>query len=308
MSANRADWPAKRREMRNHHMDSTRWNGFPFRDDDIVVSTWSKSGTTWVQQILAQLIFGGDPEVSAHSLFPWIDFRVMPWPETLQEVEAQTHRRVLKTHLPVDALGLQPNVKYLYVGRDVRDVVWSMHNHHRAFRPEFYEFLNGLPGREGPPLGPPEPDVRAYYHQFLDTDGGQFWPFWSHVQSWWDARNLPNVLLVHFAALKAEPEGQMRRIADFLGIHPSEEAWPKVIEHSSFTWMKANASHQAPMIDRVLEGGAETFINKGENGRWRDVLSPAEIAKADAVAASHLTPDCARWLKTGEAPQPESRA
>ena len=58
----------KTREMHNHHIDSTRWNGFPFRDDDIVIATWAKCGTTWMQQIIAQLIFQGREDVQAHAL------------------------------------------------------------------------------------------------------------------------------------------------------------------------------------------------------------------------------------------------
>lgn len=52
-------WPRKAREIHNHHMDSTVWNGFDFRDDDVIIATWAKSGTTWMQQIVAQLIFRG---------------------------------------------------------------------------------------------------------------------------------------------------------------------------------------------------------------------------------------------------------
>jgi aryl sulfotransferase len=301
-------WPVKTKEMHNHHLDSTRWNGFPFREGDVVIATWAKSGTTWMQQIVCELIFEGAPPAPAHELSPWIDFRIMPWPETLHAVEAQAHRRALKTHLPVDALVLSPKAKYLYVGRDVRDVVWSMHNHHRAFRPEFLDRLNGVPGLVGEPLGPADPDVRAYYHQFLERDAAPFWPFWSHVQSWWDVRDLPNVKLVHFANLKADPEGQIRAIADFLEIEVAAGAWPAILEHTSFDYMKAHGRETAPMMDHVLEGGAETFINRGVNGRWRDVLSPEEAAKADGVAAARLTPDCAHWLATGEVSEQKSPA
>ena len=52
--------------------------------------------------------------------------------------------------------------------------------------------------------------------------------------------------------------------------------------------------------DNVFEKGALTFFHKGTNGQWKDVLSPAEVARCDAVAAEHLTADCAHWLKTGE--------
>ena len=51
--------PVKTRELHNHHFDSTIWNDFAFRDDDIVIATYAKSGTTWTQQIVGQLIFGG---------------------------------------------------------------------------------------------------------------------------------------------------------------------------------------------------------------------------------------------------------
>lgn len=55
--------PKKTRELHNHHFDSSIWNDFPFRDDDIIVSTYAKAGTTWMQQIIAQMMFGGDPDI-----------------------------------------------------------------------------------------------------------------------------------------------------------------------------------------------------------------------------------------------------
>ena len=62
-------WPVKSREMHNHHMDSTVWNNFKFRNDDVVVATWAKSGTTWTQQIVAQLIFNGAEGIDVSG--PW---------------------------------------------------------------------------------------------------------------------------------------------------------------------------------------------------------------------------------------------
>ena len=129
-------WPQKQRDIHNHHMDSTRWNQFRFRDDDIVIGTWAKSGTTWMQQIVGLLVSGGTMTDLAFGTSPWLDLRVMPAAEMHEQLEAQTQRRYVKTHLPVDALVFSPKAKYLYVGRDVRDVIWSMYNHHLNFTPQ----------------------------------------------------------------------------------------------------------------------------------------------------------------------------
>lgn len=102
--AERIEWPKKSRELHNHHFDSTIWNDLSFRDDDIIISTYAKVGTTWMQQILGQLPFDGDPGLEVAEMSPWLDLRVPPKEEKLPLVEAQTHRRYLKTHLPVDAL------------------------------------------------------------------------------------------------------------------------------------------------------------------------------------------------------------
>mgnify|MGYP002528741460 FL=1 len=88
--------------MHNHHMDSTVWDRLAFRDDDVIVATYGKSGTTWTQQIVGQLVFAGDPDVRIAEVSPWVDLRIMP-PDLLDILEAQSHRRILKTHLPVDA-------------------------------------------------------------------------------------------------------------------------------------------------------------------------------------------------------------
>ena len=297
---NKVAAPVKTREFHNHHFDSTMWNGFKFRDDDIIIATYAKSGTTWVQQIVSQLLFNGAEDVDVAEMSPWLDLRVPPREIKLPLVEAQTHRRFLKTHLPVDALVFSPQAKYLYVGRDGRDVLWSMYNHHANANAAWYEALNDSPGLVGPRIEPPPASIREYYHGWLDHNGFPFWPFWEHIQSWWDIRALPNVLLVHFANLKRDLPGEIRRVAEFLGTPIDAARWDAIETHCGFDYMKQHASKSAPLGGALWDGGAQTFINKGTNGRWREVLSADDIAKYERMAGESLSPACAHWLATGE--------
>ena len=296
------DWPHKTRELHNHHFDSTIWNDLAFRDDDIVIATYAKSGTTWMQQIVAQMLHGGDPELAVAELSPWLDLRVPPKAVKLPQVEAQTGRRILKTHLPVDALVFSPRAKYLYIGRDGRDVVWSLYNHHANANAAWYQALNDTPGRVGPAIGPPPADIRDYWRDWLAKDGHPFWPFWDNVRGWWAVRELPNVLFVHFSDLKRDLPGEMRRIAAFLEIPLDEARWDAIVEYCSFDWMKKNAVKSVPLGGAFWDGGAETFINKGTNGRWADTLTPAECADYEARASAELGAACARWLASGRNP------
>ncbi|MBI1181105.1 MAG: sulfotransferase domain-containing protein [Alphaproteobacteria bacterium] len=292
-------WPEKRREFHNHHFDSTMWNGFPFRDDDIVVATYAKSGTTWTQQIVGQLVFDGAEDVNVAELSPWLDLRVPPREVKVAALEAQTHRRFLKTHLPVDALVFSPRARYLYIGRDGRDVVWSMYNHHANANDAWYMALNDTPGRVGPPIEKPPASTRQYFLDWLERDGHPFWPFWENVRSWWAVRDLPNVLMVHFDDLKRDMPGEIRRIAAFLDIPVDEDRFPAIVEHCGFDYMKRHAAMSAPLGGAFWDGGAATFINKGTNGRWRDVLTQDDVARYEARAVAELGEDCARWLAAG---------
>ena len=293
-------WPTKTREMHNHHFDSTIWNDLHFRDDDIVISTYAKSGTTWTQQIVAQLLFGPDPELEVAQMSPWLDLRVPPKEVKLPMVEAQNHRRFLKTHLPLDALVFSPKAKYIYIGRDGRDMVWSMYNHHANANQLWYEALNDTHGRVGPPVEPPRGDVHQYFREWLEYDGYPFWSFWENVRTWWEVRDLPNVLFVHFANLKQDMPGQMRRIAAFLDIPIDETQWEEIVEYCSFDWMKRNATKSVPLGGAFWDAGAQVFINKGTNGRWVGILTPEDVAEYEERAVQELGPECARWLATGE--------
>ena len=305
MEPNKDKYPKKEREHWHHLLDSTVWNDFNFRDDDIVISAYSKSGTTWVQQITAQLIWNGAEHINVSEASPWLDCRFPAKEERLAMVEGQTHRRFIKSHLPVDTLVFSQKAKYIYVGRDGRDVLWSLYNHHQNMKVEVIEGIDNTPERVGPPLGIASPSIRQYFRDWLTKDGHPWWPYWEHILSWWEIKDLPNVMFLHFSDLKKDMPGEIRRIAAFLEIAIDETKWDAILEHCSFEYMKANAAMSAPFGGGIFEGGAQTFMNKGMNGRWKDVLYPEDIEQYEQMAREKLGTDCAYWLSTGMF-QPES--
>ena len=110
--------PEARRHYTSADEDSARWDKFAFRDGDIVVSTRSKHGTTWVQTILLLLIHQ-DPDLPAPlaELSPWLDHLVEPRGEVVARLEGQAHRRVIKTHTPLDGVPLDARVTYVVAAR-----------------------------------------------------------------------------------------------------------------------------------------------------------------------------------------------
>jgi aryl sulfotransferase len=280
-------------------MDSTIWNDFVFRPDDVIVATYAKAGSTWTQHIVGQLIFGGREQVDVATLSPWVELRVPPKAEKLAALGAQRHRRFLKTHLPVDALVFSPQARYIYVGRDGRDIVWSLHHHHANANEEWYRTLNAVPGPVGPPLQPPPDSVRCYFLDWLRGDGYPIWSLWESVASWWAVRHLPNVLLLHYADMKADLAGAVRRIAGFLEIDADGAVFEAVLRHAGFEHMKTHASLYAPRGGRVFKGGAPTFFHSGTNGRWRDTLTAEDCRSYETTAERRLGAACARWLAEG---------
>ena len=298
--------PRVAHEYINHHLDSTRWRVFEPRPDDVVITTSYKSGTTWMQQILHGLVFQGDPEAPAlWEASPWLDERfVAPLEEVGAAIAAQTHRRFLKSHLPLDGLPYYPQVKYVVVARDARDVFMSLWNHYNNYTDAMMKSLNDLGGEPFPQ--PPE-DIQECWRNWItrgwsewETEG---WPFWSnlhHTRTYWEHRHLSNLLLVHYADLLADPQGQVRRVADFLDLELSPEELARTVRLASFDAMKVSFKRDFDERFRQrFRGGTDAFLFKGTNGRWRAVLSDEDLVLYEEAKRRVLTPDCAEWLERG---------
>ncbi|HUO88474.1 MAG TPA: sulfotransferase domain-containing protein [Rhizomicrobium sp.] len=298
---------APARTVHSRVYDSRVWERWQPRSDDIIIGTYAKCGTTWMQRIVCMLVFQSAEPKPLHEVSPWFEMRPGP-PLDLrfETAEAQTHRRFLKTHLPHDALPIHEGVKFIHVARDGRDSALSFHNHlfnfSRARKEEFDAISLADPKfRDRHPPTPEDP--ADYFHEWLRSDGdgqGDAGAGFFHVEnSYWAARNDPDMLMVHYADLKADREGEMRRIAHFLGITIPESVWPSLVEAAGFDEMRRDAKAFAPGMDRSFAKGTDTFFNKGTNGRWRGVFRADDLAAYDARVKREFAPELARWLERG---------
>lgn len=300
---------AARREYRTWSADSRRWNAYRPRPDDIIIATYPKCGTTWTQ-IVSLLIFQTIEAKPISEISPWIDQRfAQPLDQVIARIEAQTHRRFLKSHMPLDGLPFYDEVKYIHVGRDGRDACMSFHNHVTGFVEENIEKLSkaGLADELiARPFPPVLEDPAEFFHRWISEgsgpgreDGTPNLSFFQFEQAWWEARLRPNVLFVHYNDLKADLRGEMERIAHFLEIPVAPGLLDELVEAAGFEAMRRDGEALMPGAARSWRDGSRTFFNKGTNGRWRGVFREEDLALYDAKVRSMLSPDCARWIAEG---------
>ena len=290
--------------------DSDRWRGFRFRPDDIVISTPPKCGTTWTQMICALLVLQR-PELDRplSTLSPWLDMRTRARRDVVADLEAQGHRRFIKTHTPLDGLPLDPSVTYICVGRDPRDVAISMEGHRdnmdiEAFRAAIREAaaIDGIDVEVGSPV-PPRPDgERERFWHWVDDDtppalsGTSLRRTLHHFQGFWDVRDQPNVVLLHYDDLKSDLEAQMRGLAGRLGIEVADDRWASLVAAADFDAMRSRAGRLAPRSgDTSLWRDEGRFFRRGSSGQWRSLLDADDLRRYERRVAALVAPDVAAW-------------
>ena len=302
-----AGLPQRTRVYEHHHFDGPRWDRFVTRPGDILITTAYKSGTTWMQTIVANLLFqDGEIPGAIMEMSPWIDMRVRPFEAIVETTEAQTHRRFLKTHLPLDGIPYQTDMQYIYVGRDLRDVFMSLWNHYSGHSETAFALMNDPESLVGEPFPRPPATPLEMWKVWSkrgwfawENDGYPYWSSSHHAQTWWDFRHLQNILFVHFGDLLAQPGVEIRRVADFLGIGLSADAERRVVRAVQFDTMKQGADKVLGGAAEMWDGGGQRFMNRGTNGRWREVLGEKELLDYRAMVERTLSPECARWLEEG---------
>lgn len=295
--------------------DSARFEGFDFRDGDIIISTPPKCGTTWTQTICALLIFQTTKFPQHIDLIsPWLEQTLRPLDPVVADLDAQTHRRFIKSHTPFDGLPDDDRVTYVCVGRDPRDVAVSWDNHFMnldiAAALELREKAVGnedlaevLP--EGFPM--PAPTERERFWQWVDdptpvavTVLGLAYTL-HHLGTFFAERSRPNVILLHYGDLKADLEGEMRKLARALSIDVPEELWSELVPAATFEAMKSNPREVGPNQTESIWLDRERFFHKGTSGQWRSLLDADDLRRYAARVEELASPELSEWAHQGPA-------
>ena len=257
--------------------DSSRWERFTFRPGDVVISTPAKCGTTWMQTIVGMLLLDRT-ELGAPigAISPWLDMLTRTEDEVFGLLDAQTHRRFIKTHTPLDGVPRHDEVTYIVVVRHPLDVAMSDRDHGANMREERAVELRvsvAGPAERGGSDPLPE-DPAEFLRWFIDNDEPPTGSgphglddYCQQVRTYWDARDAANVHLFHYADLWADRDGEMRRVAAALGVPIDEERWPAFVEAAGLTSMRARAADTAPDAAHGHLGIARALLQRRRHAR-----------------------------------------
>jgi hypothetical protein len=291
--------------------DSARWDHYRPRAGDVIVVTAPKCGTTWTQMLCTLLIHGPALPAPLTRLSPWLDRLSTPIEALIAELDAQPWRRVIKTHTPLDGLPYFEEVSYVFCGRDPRDAFLSMMDN---LRNTSAATMSAVCARIGLPESfayPTDPNaffpiwMTAPIHGWLE-DGFPTGSVFGTARPFWRWRGLPNLHFLHYRDLSCDLPGEMRRLADFLGL--SRGATPASVAAAGFAAMRDRADETAPGAHLGEWTSNRAFFAEARLGAWRTVLNDANRAIYDELAPSRAPPALRAWLEGGRAAADPDRA
>lgn len=203
-----------------------RVENFKVRPDDIWIVGFTKTGTTWMHNIVNKFKFvTDDSEVIAEKIeSQFFDKGALTdrFTESMKFFDDLPSPRIFKSHLPAFLLPKQlwtVKPKIIYTTRNPKDVALSAYH---MMRNSIYPFKGTLDD---------------YCTSFMN-DTGFFMPFFDHVQGFLQIRNLDNILFTVYEDVLSNQYDAIKRINEFLGCSFTDAQLCQLIENVSFKKMR----------------------------------------------------------------------
>lgn len=234
------------------------------RADDIFVVTQMKCGTTWMQNVVYEVLKRGKGDLvetgaAMYAIAPWIEGRKSVPIEQAPLIGTERPSRIIKTHMPASLCPFDAKAKYIYVAR-----------HPVSCFASCIDFVDTN-------VGGMSPDLPAFEAWFTSPQH-MWWGTWTdHVKGWWSrARQSPdNVLFVYFEDMKKDLGAIVLQVAAFLGVAPLTADELKAVVHKcGFAYMQEHQDNFEMHPPHILQTNAELFVS-GSADRYKNV--PAEI-------------------------------
>ncbi len=252
------EWGAQ--TSNSHEFKEKAYAEYLPRENDVIVTTYPKSGTTWMKQIAVQIGYLGNGE------YKHID-DVVPWPDKLVPQEgpelnditglkdSPTGVHVIKSHLEANYIPYDTAAKVICVVRDPKDTLVSVVHFENGFNKLM--FTHEVPVDEW---------VKAF-----QTERFIYQPWAMFTDSWWRQRNRDNVLVMFYEDMVKDPLETVKTVAEFIEVELNREQLDKVCEKCSFSYMKANDKKFAPPAFDT--GGRVPMVRSGKSGNSKELLS-----------------------------------
>ncbi len=256
------------------------------RENDVLITTPPKAGTTWMQQILHQLRTGGDATfTSIDDVVPWLERprSGKNWQQLIDNYETIPDPRIFKTHCTAEQTPGIGTAFIILTSRDPRDCCVSFYHHIMNMTDEARLHAN---------ITRPE-SFEAYVERWLN-----FAVWYRNVKSWWPYRDHPKILWLRFQDMKSDLATSINRITDFLSWEVSPDQKRKVLEYSSFEWMQKHDekfSSQGDSGKPLFKPGR--FIRQGKVGKYRETMTKEQEQRILDKAYEMLEPDCLIFLE-----------